>query len=485
MRKNNFNEGQILVQVLIIGSIAVYLVTAIANWAASNIRISTYYYEREKAIQIAEAGTDYYRWHLAHAPTDFKDGTSAAGPYNHDFVDKSGNIIGRFSLSLTAPMIGSTLVTVNSTGTVVSNPAVFRAIQTQLAKPSVAKYAIVSNSNVRFGFGTEVFGPIHSNGGIRFDGIAHNIISSSIDSYNDPDHEGNKEFGVHTHVNPPPGTGVNDSFRSAEAPPSVVQPRADVFLAGRQFPVPAVDFSGITSDVSTMKSDAQTAGFYKPASGDFGYHVVLKVDDTFDLYNVTALADSPNGCPNSEKNWGTWSIETEDLIGNYPLPANGIMFFEDNVFVDGKINGARVTIIAARLPDVPSKRKSIIVNNDLLYTNYDGTDSIGLISQGDFNIGLMSSYNLRIDAALFSQYGRVGRHYYAGSENKCGTYGTKGTLTLYGMIASNERYGFAYTDGTGYQIRNLIYDGSFLYGPPPSFPLTSDQYVNLTWQEVR
>jgi hypothetical protein len=51
------------------------------------------------------------------------------------------------------------------------------------------------------------------------------------------------------------------------------------------------------------------------------------------------------------------------------------------------------------------------------------------------------------------------------------------------MIATNQRYGFAYTDGTGYLIRNLNYDGSLLYGPPPSFPLTSDQYVTLTWEE--
>jgi hypothetical protein len=53
------------------------------------------------------------------------------------------------------------------------------------------------------------------------------------------------------------------------------------------------------------------------------------------------------------------------------------------------------------------------------------------------------------------------------------------------MIASYARYGFAYTDGTGYNIRNINYDANLLYAPPPSFPLTSDQYEILSWQEVK
>ncbi|MDQ5893346.1 MAG: hypothetical protein QG640_358, partial [Patescibacteria group bacterium] len=34
-------------------------------------------------------------------------------------------------------------------------------------------------------------------------------------------------------------------------------------------------------------------------------------------------------------------------------------------------------------------------------------------------------------------------------------------------------------------IRNIIYDGNLLYAPPPSFPLTSDQYTTLSWEEIR
>ena len=470
-------RGQILIQVIVFGSIAVYLFSGLVGWTALNIKASRQAYSREEALQIAEAGIDYYRWHLAHAPADFQDGTGGPGPYVHDFRDKDGNVIGQFSLNITPPPLGSSLVVVESTGNLNADMPVLRKIAAQLAKPSIAKYAVVANDFMRFGEGTEVFGPIHSNQGIRFDGLAHNVVSSAVASYNDPDHSGGNEFGVHTHVVP-----------ADPLPPLPVPARTDVFEIGRQFPVPAVDFAGITADLAQMKTDAEANGFYRPSAGALGYHIVLRTDDTFDLYRVTGRVNPPSGCTNSQNQsgWSTWSIQNQHLIGNFPFPANGIIFLEDDIFVDGQINGGRLTIVAAFLPDNPPFRKNIIVNSDLLYTQYDGSDVLGLIAQGNINVGMVSDNDLRIDAALIAQNGRVGRHYYrppGGGSQRCSPYHTRQTITLWGMIATNQRYGFAYTDGTGYQIRNLNYDGSLLYAPPPSFPLTSDQYITLSWEE--
>ena len=478
MKKNSkYHSGQILIQVIVFGSIAIYLLGALVNWAAFSIRVSRQTFNREQAIQTAEAGVDYYRWHLAHSPTDFQDGTGAPGPYIHNFSDKNGNTIGEFSLDITAPPLGSTQVKVKSTGTVTADAALSRTVTVQSAKPSIAKYAVVANAVMRFGAGTEVFGPIHSNQGIRFDGLAHNVVTSAVASYDDPDHSGGNEFGVHTHLAP-----------TDPLPPASIPQRTDVFEIGRQTSVPVVDFAGITADLAEMKADAQTNGFYRPSAGALGYHVVLRTDDTFDLYRVTGLVNPPSGCTNSanQSGWSVWSIQNQQLIENYPFPVNGIIFLEDDVFVDGQMDGGRLTIVAAFLPDNPPFRKNIIVNNDLLYTNYDGSDVLGLIAQGNINIGLISEDDLRIDAALIAQNGRVGRYYYrppGGGLERCSPNHVRQTITLWGMIATNERYGFAYTDGTGYQTRNLNYDSNLLYGPPPSFPLTSDQYVTLTWEE--
>lgn len=471
-------KSQILLQVLIVGGLVTILTIGFSGWAVSNLRLARQTLIRERAVQAAEAGVDYYRWHLAHAAQDFQDGTGVPGPYTHIVRDKDGNEIGKFVLTITPPPIGSTVVTVRSTGSVNEDSTVERTVETKLAKPSIAKYAVVANDVMRFGAGTEITGPVHSNNGIRFDGLAHNLVTSAVATYDDPDHGGGQEFGVHTHVAPV------DPF-----PPALVPARPGVFQVGRQFPVPTVDFVGLTADLAQMKADAQANGYYRPSAGALGYHVVLKVNDTFDLYRVTGLINAPPGCTNimNVSGWGTWSIRNENFIGNFPLPANGIIFLEDDVFVNGQVDTARVTIAAAFFPDNPPFRKNIIVNQDLRYTNYDGRDVVALIAQGNVHIGMVSGDSVRIDGALVAQTGRVGRFHYrppGGGSNRCAPYHIRNTVTLLGMIGTNQRYGFAWTDGTGYQIRNLNYDGNLRYNPPPSFPLTSDQYETISWDEI-
>lgn len=130
-------RGYILLIVLVFGSVGIYVIGGLVGWAISDIRASRQTFEREQGIQIAEAGIDYYRWHLAHSPTDYQDGTGVAGPYIHDFLDKDGNVVGHFSLTITPPPLGSTLVTVVSTGSTTNPGAVERSIRVQFAKPSI------------------------------------------------------------------------------------------------------------------------------------------------------------------------------------------------------------------------------------------------------------------------------------------------------------------------------------------------------------
>lgn len=482
---NKKQKGIVLVNVLVFSVLAVTIVTFFIQWSSFSFQKISRTLYTEQAFQIAEAGIDYYRWHLAHNPNDFKDGTTNAGPYNHVFYNKENIAIGNFILYIIPPVTGSTLVTIKSEGHVYKNPSIKRVIQVKLAIPSFAKYAFIANDYMRFGEGTEVFGPIHSNYGIRFDGIAHNLITSALSSYDDPDHLGDDEFGVHTHVNETTGY-VEDSFHSAEAPPtSPVPVRNDVFMAGRQFPVPSSDFNGMTNNLSIIKSNASSGGKYLPPSGFLGYHILFKTNDTYDLYKVKSLVSASLWCRLSENassgDWSTASINTETFVATYSNPANGLIFVEDNVWVEGQINTARLTVAAGYFPDNQYNRKNIFINNDLLYTNYDGTDVIGLIAQQDVRVGMVSDDNLQIDGALIANNGKVGRYYYNSS---CSPYHLRSHITLNGMIGSNQRYGFAYTNNTGYDLRTIVYDANLLYGPPPSFPLTSDRYSTVSWDEL-
>jgi len=58
-----------------------------------------------------------------------------------------------------------------------------------------------------------------------------------------------------------------------------------------------------------------------------------------------------------------------------------------------------LTIAAGTFPDSPGNEPNITVGQDngnattggnLLYTYFDGTDTIGLIAQGNINVGLLS-----------------------------------------------------------------------------------------------
>jgi hypothetical protein len=104
------------------------------------------------------------------------------------------------------------------------------------------------------------------------------------------------------------------------------------------------------------------------------------------------------------------------------------------------------------------------------------------VAQNDIEIYKASEDDLRIDAALVAQSGRVGRQNYQG-----GTDVTKTTITLFGAIVSNQRYGFAWVDNNGnhaggYITRNIYYDNNLLYCPPPYFP-TGTEYEQDLWRE--
>lgn len=483
MRYRIYTHGYLIIHTLVFGAIAILFITALANWGALNLRAGRDAGLREQAFQIAEAGIEYYRWHLAHAPTDYQDGTGAAGPYVHQYRDADGTVIGTFTLTITPPPVGSTLVVVVSEGVVTASPTISRRIEAKFAIPSIAKYAFLAKTKMRFGEGTEVFGPIHSNDGIRFDGLAHNLVTSFKYSYDDPDHSGADEYGVHTHLSPV------DPIPPTPPPPGTPPARTSVFESGRQVGVPAVDWDGFTQDLAQIKTDAQAHGRYHAGSGSLGYNIVLKTNDTYDLYKVTGLTPAPSGCSDTQgqDGWGTWSVSTQTSLGNFAFPTNGLVFLEDNVWVEGTIQSARLTIAAGRFPESPSTNAHITVNKDVRYSATDGTDVLALIAQGNINVGMVSDTDLQIDAALVAKNGRAGRYYYPAPYwfwNRCSPYHERNSITLYGMIASKERYGFAYTDDNGYETRNIIYDGNLLYGPPPSFPLTSDQYQTISWREL-
>ena len=149
IKKNKLkNDGYILIQVIVFSIIAVYILGALVNWSIIGIKSARQEVERGSAFQIAEAGIDYYRWHLSQAQTDYKDGTGQDGPYTHDFYNVNNDIIGQFTLDIIPPASSHGFVTIKSTGEINSNQNIKRTIITKLDLVS-NKYVTISWQEIK------------------------------------------------------------------------------------------------------------------------------------------------------------------------------------------------------------------------------------------------------------------------------------------------------------------------------------------------
>lgn len=481
-KKKLNHSGFILVTVLAAMGLFLVILLGALSLSLLQMRLNISRIANAQALHVADAGVNYYRWVLYHDHDDYCNNETCKeepdyGPYGpYEYNDASGNITGYYKLYITPPATnGSTIVKVKSVGWVKEYPNITREIEVRLGIPAWSTYSTLSNSFIRFGEGTEVWGPIHSNSGIRFDGLAHNLITSAVLKADDPDHEGSDEFGVHTHIFP------TDPLPDGNNPPENVPDRTDIFMSGRSFPFSAISFDMLDNYIDKTYGMATSSGYTLPDSGVQGYHIVITPhtgagNDTIKIYKVSAITSTCDGVE-------TFGISSESLYTTISPPANGLIFVKDRVWVDGKIDNERLNILAFEDPFTGSAT-DIILNNDLKYTNYDGTDAIGLIAQKDISIGMYSADIIRIDAALIAKTGRIGRNYYTCSNyHGCSTtYCTRNTISVNGSLATKNRYGFAYTDGTGYVFRNLIYDNYLTFAPPPHFPSTGE-YTFISWKE--
>lgn len=413
-------------------------------------------HNRDMAFQVAEAGISYYRWHLAHNPGDYQDGTGAPGPYVHEYKDKDGDLVGYYSLDIDQPLVGSSVVTIRSTGWVATQPQSKRTIQVRIGFPALTDYTFLSNANMNFSFTTEVHGTIHSNGGIRFDGTTDSWVKSAKDKYK---YENQTHNGVW-------GGGGPKSFWV--------------------FPVPAIDFYAVTSDLSRIYTSASQAGIFLSSSGKEGWHLVFN-NNQVSIYKVNT-----KDCYNGEGRWrnnkwkgwywdGTtycYDVGTETFVETRTIPANGAIFAEDNVWVEGIVDG-RVSIGVGKFP-VQEPYYRIIVNNNLLYKEKSSDDVIGLLSQGDIVVPYETPNNMEIDAAMLAQFSKIYRPYYDSN--------VKNSLTIFGSQISYAGGAWKYVNGWGHVIsgyENTVhsYDANLRYFPPPGFPVGS-VYDLISWEEL-
>jgi len=448
------NQGEMLLLVLTFTTIFLVMISGMLTWVNLQFKLNSRKVSYEQAIQIAEAGINYYRWHLAHDPDDYQDGTGQPGPYVHNYSNSTNDVEGQFSLEIIPPANNTNIVTLVSTGSTSKHPNIQRTIQAQYGIPSFASYSFISNSNIWFGEGENVVGELHSNGGIRMDGTNDSRITSAKDTYIcGPEHGCNYEEkpGIW-------GTGGPQDLWD--------------------FPETSIDFNDVTTDLAELEAQAKNTGLYFAKTNKDGYHVVFLADGTFNIYKVNSTI--PTWGFDTEWDWRYIDIQSESPLNpfNYEIPDNGIIYLEDNVWVEGIING-RVTLVAARFPDTSKNNKNIYINGDINYLTKDGAHVLGLMAQKDILIPRYSADTLNIDAVLLAQKGHCFRYYYPDN--------ILSAITTYGSIITNAYWTWSWDCGgwtcSGYETSNSVYDPFVKYSPPPSFPNTGE-YEFISWEEI-
>lgn len=448
-------RGNILLVVMVFGTISLtVIVIGLTGYAVSENAASNKKHDNEMALQIADAGINYYRWHLAHDKTDYYDGngTSTPGPYVHNYEDKDGSVIGQFSLEITPPPTGSSIVLIESTGWLTTNPNGRVTIKARMGFPALTDYSFLTATDAWIGDSEVTHGKFHANGGIRFDGVGDAPITSAVATYTCKSNHGcgNQEKpGIW-------GDGGPEQYWS--------------------FPVPAKDFSAVTASLADIEDQSSSAngGVNFSSSGQQGWRLQFTSSSQFIASKVlTTNCYKAKDVGSSSYFWPCIDAASYGTGTTYDMPSNGFIFVNDTVWVDGVVKG-RATIGT-------SAGKSIIINGDIIYSAKDGTDVLGLIAEQNILIPKNSPDDLEIDAALLAQNGAAKRYYYAGD--------TKANLFIYGSIITNKTWTWSWVSGggsviSGYENTNATYDTNLTYGPPPGFPVGSE-YNLLSWEIVR
>ena len=496
--------------------------TAVVEVTLTNFSVTGNIVKSQQAFNIAEAGLNYYLWHLNHNATDYKDGGSTPtppdaqlgyGPYTHSYIDTNGVNEGTYTLWINPAGAGSTIVKVRSIGQA-AGTNITRTVQAQIGSPSFASYAVASDSALWFGNTESADGPVDSNQGVRMDGSSNSTVSSANASYVPPFQlggDGASHAGVWCNLSVT--SPVNCSTRSKSA---------------WIYPVPQIDFNQVSSSLCTMKkvafaANSSTAALASQAnactqvpstrtssylpqrsvsySSTRGYLILLNADGTYNLYNVNA--------ENDQLTPYTSALTLQSVATNITIPSSGVVFAEDNVWVlSNTTYHGRVTIAAGRLASNNSSTyANVNIAGHLLYSTKNGTDAIGLVAQNSVVLSpyappASGSFNFEVDGALLAETGEVWYpDPYASNGNRCtrGWTNSNQQFLFYGSVATRQTWTWTWLNGnqacgdaafdstngyiSGIENNTTQYDYNLEYAPPPSYPLTSG-YNILSWREI-
>ena len=472
---------------LVVGVMASLLLVAITMNQQGVMRDKDY----TQSLSVAEAGLNQYLWMISDGKSGVFNNYAIAGnelatnPHKKTYTlteKNTGVIKGTYTMEITPPSASDMRVGITITGTADSPQDVPRTVTAHIGRPAFSEYALLTNDQVYIGGPIErvYHGKIHSNVGVRIDtGNINETVTASQENY--------KYVGdnaIH------PGVWTGEPLINAAHPSRSLW----------KFPVPIIDFNIVKTEflrLHDLAKEDDDKGFSKcllpyvapsPAGAAHGWFIKLLPGEKYQIAKVTAESEANNST------YG--SLTFGALEGPFDYPDNGVLYANDNVWIEGTGVTGRITIASSgQLNPVGQDQKtSIHVTDDLIYATKDGMVAVGLIAQENLEIptyaprskAMNTGTNMEIDAAIIAQ---TGRQYV----NRFTTpyWPRKGTLKYYGSTSS---YGtperctsnsddINSANWCGFFKGDNTYDSYLLYNPPPHFP-TVGSFQILDWREL-
>lgn len=475
--------------VLAFMGIFLFLLGTITSYVLTQGKYGRALYAREQALNIAESGLEYYRWFLAHNPSIMDAGVGLVSPYTHIVNDPESGRIGESTITASANLACGKVqwVDLSSRGQSDMTNLFPRTLQARYMRPSVAEYSTLLNANVWAGADRVISGPYFSNGGIRMDGQHNSLVSSAVATWSC-----DSSFGCS------PTQTKNGVWGAGSSP------------ALWQFPTASFNFAGIATDFSTIRSYAQSSGILLTSTRAYvdgvqqgnnfgavggsdqrGFHIILRPDDTIDVYRIVSTGAAQARRIN---NLGAWvsdyhTVNNEQYLGRYAIqPDCPVIYSDAKVWLEGVVGG-KVTLVSA---DTGSFVPDIILQNNITYESASGSSGLTAIAEGSVIIPLVAPDEMTVRGIFVAQTGYFGRNYYQaggsrGVPAQYNAYITRTKLTTIGTVVSNGRIGTRWSCGgtycSGYAQREDTYDRLLAFSPPPFTPASSVDYKLVLWGE--
>jgi hypothetical protein len=444
-----------------------------------------------QSLTVAEAGLNQYLWMIASGSSSRSNGFAIAGNTGPDPLFQQidladvydSSVRGAYAIRVTPPSASDSNVRVTVTGQATAPEDTPRTVTASLGRPSFSQYLLLTNDEVWIGgpLNRVWHGKTFSNTGICVDTAnLDETMSCSNATYS------SGMFG-----------GTHPGVWSGRV---TTVPINDPSRALWQFPVPAISFSTVTSDFVNLNSLAVGAGVNIPYStgtahdATQGWYIKLLPNKQYQIKRVTAESETTSGSGGSLTYVSPTSPVPSGIL-NYPT--NGVIYVNDNVWVEGTNLSGRITIASSGQlnPSGKNSATSIHVVGDLTYAQKDGTVTVGLIAQNNVEVpryaplgagGPVSSQDMEIDAALIAQQGKESC---TAADQSGGNYGPiRDLLTIYGSVSSYHTPYRATVNNSGTTLGGFdnganTYDPWLMHDPPPYFP-TVGSYQILNWQEL-